>query len=140
LLSDRTRNATIRACTAMDVLIIPKAEFNKLRRCVPAFGNFFSDLASARALTASPHSSTDRLGTYISKMAGEMRQVNGQDSAGPTPDEVMHEPIIRLMMESDHVTEDVLRHVMTIARRRLGHVTHQRKEYRTVVRDDLLLD
>jgi hypothetical protein len=26
----------------MDVLIIPKAEFNKLRRCVPAFGNFFS--------------------------------------------------------------------------------------------------
>lgn len=61
-------------------------------------------------------------------------------SAGPTPDEVMHEPIIRLMMESDHVTEDALRHVMTIARRRLGHVTHQRKEYRTVVRDDLLLD
>jgi NADH:ubiquinone reductase (H+-translocating) len=140
LLSDRTRNATIRACTAMDVLIIPKAEFNKLRRCVPAFGNFFSDLASARALTASPHSSTERLGTYISKMAGEMRQVNGQDSAEPTPDEMMHEPIIRLMMESDHVTEDVLRHVMTIACRRLGHATHQRQEYRTVVRDDLLLD
>ena len=48
LLSDRTRNATIRACTAMDVLIIPKADFNKLRQSVPAFGNVFTELVKRR--------------------------------------------------------------------------------------------
>jgi CRP-like cAMP-binding protein len=32
LLSNRTRNATIRACTAKDVLIIPKIDFDKLRQ------------------------------------------------------------------------------------------------------------
>jgi NADH:quinone reductase (non-electrogenic) len=57
LLSDTTRNATIRACTPTDVLIIPKAEFSKLRRSVPAFGDFFRDLASVRALAGSSHSS-----------------------------------------------------------------------------------
>ena len=30
--------ATMRACTAMDVLIIPKIDFDKLRQSVPAFG------------------------------------------------------------------------------------------------------
>jgi NADH dehydrogenase len=56
LLSETTRNATIRACTATDVLIIPKAEFSKLRRSVPAFGDFFTNLACARALAGSSHS------------------------------------------------------------------------------------
>ena len=37
LLSDQTRNATIRARSALNVLIIPKHDFNKLRESVPAF-------------------------------------------------------------------------------------------------------
>jgi NADH dehydrogenase len=48
LLSDRTRNATIRARTAMNVLIIPKGDFNKLRQSVPAFGNVFTELVKRR--------------------------------------------------------------------------------------------
>ena len=48
LLSDRTRNATIRARTAMRVLIIPKADFNKLRQSVPAFGKVFTELVKRR--------------------------------------------------------------------------------------------
>ena len=59
LLSNRTRNATIRACTAMDVLIIPKIDFDKLRQSVPAFGNVFNKLAKQRAVTESPHSSQE---------------------------------------------------------------------------------
>ena len=56
LLSDRTRNATIRAHTAMDILIIPKADFNKLRQSVPAFGHVFTELATRRAVAGSPQS------------------------------------------------------------------------------------
>ena len=55
LLSNRTRNATIRACTAMDVLIIPKIDFDKLRQSVPAFGNVFNELAKQRGVTEAPH-------------------------------------------------------------------------------------
>ena len=49
LLSDKTRNATIRARSAMNVLIIPKHDFNKLRASVPAFDVVFSELAKRRA-------------------------------------------------------------------------------------------
>ena len=59
LLSDRTRNATIRACNAMNVLIIPKGDFNKLRQSVPAFGNVFAELANERAVAGSTHSSVE---------------------------------------------------------------------------------
>ena len=59
LLSDRTRNATVRARTAMNVLIIPKPDFNKLRRSVPAFGDVFSELARQRAEAGSPHPSAE---------------------------------------------------------------------------------
>jgi NADH:ubiquinone reductase (H+-translocating) len=55
LLSNKTRNATLRARTAMDVLIIPKADFNKLRQSVSAFGNVFTELAAQRAEAGSPH-------------------------------------------------------------------------------------
>jgi len=48
LLSDRTRSATIRALTAMNVLIIPKGDFNKLRQSVPAFGKVFTELVKRR--------------------------------------------------------------------------------------------
>ena len=190
LLSDRTRNATIRACTAMDVLIIPKAEFNKLRRSVPAFEDFFRDLASARAPAMSPHSpgepsrdwpqgaaqvgqNFDCLGplepeqfrTYALKMTGKARLVRQKTPsyssppastiaskiaclstavtdaglrAEPTLDEMMHEPIIRLLMESDHVTEEALRHIMTAAHHRLGHVTQPRPDTKQSLADLLL--
>ena len=49
LLSDKTRNATIQACTAMEVLLIPKRDFDTLRRSVPAFGEVFKELARQRA-------------------------------------------------------------------------------------------
>jgi NADH dehydrogenase len=53
LLSNRTRNATIRARSATDVLIIPKTDFNKLRQSVPAFGDVFSELAKRREAAGS---------------------------------------------------------------------------------------
>jgi NADH dehydrogenase len=45
LLFDKTRSATIKAKTPLDVLLIPKADFDKLRKSVPAFGDVFRDLA-----------------------------------------------------------------------------------------------
>jgi NADH dehydrogenase len=54
LLSNKTRSATLRARTAMDVVIIPKADFNKLRQSVPAFANVFTELAAQRAEAGSP--------------------------------------------------------------------------------------
>jgi NADH dehydrogenase len=57
VLSDRSRNATIRARTSMNIVIIPKAEFNKLRQSVPTFGNVFTELASKRTVGESSHSS-----------------------------------------------------------------------------------
>ena len=56
LLSDGTRNATVCACSSMDVLIIPKRDFNKLRQSVPAFGEVFSKLAERRAAARPPQS------------------------------------------------------------------------------------
>jgi hypothetical protein len=35
-------------------VIIPKADFNKLRQSVPAFGDVFSELAKRRVLAGSP--------------------------------------------------------------------------------------
>jgi NADH dehydrogenase len=49
LLSDQSRNATIQARTAMNVLIISKEDFDKLRHSVPAFGEIFRALAKQRA-------------------------------------------------------------------------------------------
>jgi CRP-like cAMP-binding protein len=54
LFADGKRNATVRVCTAMDVLIIPKADFNKLRQSAPAFGNVFGELAERRETARSP--------------------------------------------------------------------------------------
>ena len=48
LLSDKSRNATIQARTAMEVLLIPKGDFEVLRKSVPAFGEVFDDLARRR--------------------------------------------------------------------------------------------
>lgn len=49
LLSDQTRNATIQARSSMEVLLIPKRDFDTLRRSVPAFGEVFKELARQRA-------------------------------------------------------------------------------------------
>ena len=49
LLADKTRNATIQARTAMQVLLIPKGDFDTLRKSVPAFGEVFRELARQRA-------------------------------------------------------------------------------------------
>jgi CRP-like cAMP-binding protein len=49
VLSDKSRNATIQARSAMNVLIIPKGDFDKLRHSVPAFGEIFRALAKKRA-------------------------------------------------------------------------------------------
>src|SRR6201993_2600969 len=59
LLSDKTRSATVRARSAMSVVIIPKADFNKLRQSVPAFGNVFSELVKRRSVTGAPHPSVE---------------------------------------------------------------------------------
>jgi NADH dehydrogenase len=48
VLSDASRNATVRARTAMNVLLIPKNDFDKLKANVPAFGEVFSALARKR--------------------------------------------------------------------------------------------
>jgi hypothetical protein len=39
----------------MDILIIPKIDFDKLRQSVPAFANVFNELAKQRAVTEAPH-------------------------------------------------------------------------------------
>ncbi|MBZ5607017.1 MAG: FAD-dependent oxidoreductase [Acidobacteriia bacterium] len=49
LLADKTRNATIQARTAMEILLIPKRDFDTLRKSVPAFGEVFHELARKRA-------------------------------------------------------------------------------------------
>jgi NADH dehydrogenase len=54
LLSDKTRNATIQARTATEVLLIPKGDFDTLRRSVPAFGEVFHELARKRAPIHAP--------------------------------------------------------------------------------------
>jgi NADH dehydrogenase len=49
VLSDVSRNATIRALEPMNVLLIPKTDFDNLRSHVPAFGDVFRELAERRA-------------------------------------------------------------------------------------------
>jgi NADH dehydrogenase len=51
VLSDTTRNATVRARTDMDVLLISKHDFQMLKTGVPAFGEAFREVARKRAST-----------------------------------------------------------------------------------------
>jgi CRP-like cAMP-binding protein len=53
LLTDRTRNATIRARTVMNILIIPKTDFDKLHQSVAIFGEVFTELVKQRAAASS---------------------------------------------------------------------------------------
>ena len=49
LLNDVTRNATVRAHTTMDVLVVSKSDFETLKTSVPAFGDVFRKLAKDRS-------------------------------------------------------------------------------------------
>jgi NADH dehydrogenase len=70
LLSDQSRNATIQARTAMNVLIIPKADFDKLRHSVPAFGEIFRALAQQRTTASEPRASASGVPVNTSDSAG----------------------------------------------------------------------
>lgn len=52
VLEDVSRNATVRAITPLDVLLIPRNDFNLLKTAVPAFGNVFRELAERRHAVA----------------------------------------------------------------------------------------
>lgn len=52
VLSDASRNATVRALTQMDVLIVAKGDFDQLKTGIPAFGEIFSSLARQRDQSA----------------------------------------------------------------------------------------
>ena len=49
VLSDLTRGATVRAVKPVNVLVIPKDEFDILKENVPVFAQFFRELAESRA-------------------------------------------------------------------------------------------
>jgi NADH dehydrogenase len=51
LIADMTRNATVRARTSMDVLLVSKADFRALKGSIPALSDFFHKLAKERAVT-----------------------------------------------------------------------------------------
>ncbi len=48
VMTDQSRNATIRARTAVDVLLIPKDDFARLGENLPAFADVFRELAAKR--------------------------------------------------------------------------------------------
>ena len=84
LLSNRTRNAMIRARIETDVLIIPKAEFDKLRHSVPAFAGFFKDLANGRTLPKPPASTAHCSHDCLRQSAGlEAADLDRLDPLGP---------------------------------------------------------
>ena len=49
VLGNLARGATVKAATAMHVLLIPRDDFHLLKTSVPAFGAVFEDLAKKRA-------------------------------------------------------------------------------------------
>jgi hypothetical protein len=51
-----------------------------------------------------------------------------QSGTEPTLDEVIHEPVIRLIMERDHVTEEALVRIISIARQHLGRTHEQQRQ------------
>jgi CRP-like cAMP-binding protein len=53
LLNDVTRNATVRARTAMDVLLLSKHDFDALKSTIPAFREVFQRLAQDRSTRTS---------------------------------------------------------------------------------------
>jgi NADH dehydrogenase len=52
VMSDKSRNATVRAKTAVDVLLIPKDDFALLGKNLPAFAEVFRELAAKRTAGA----------------------------------------------------------------------------------------
>ncbi len=64
VLADVSRNATLRATTPLDVLLIPKNDFNLLKTNVPAFGNVFRQLAEHRRAAPAEERKTFGAGGY----------------------------------------------------------------------------
>jgi NADH dehydrogenase len=60
VLEDVSRNATVRARTAMDVVLIEKRDFNLLKAGVPAFGQVFQELARARSAATAKNPSGEK--------------------------------------------------------------------------------
>jgi NADH dehydrogenase len=56
VLTETRRNATIRARTRMDVLLVSKSDFHLLKTSVPAFGQVFRELALKRFFSATKSS------------------------------------------------------------------------------------
>ena len=52
----------------------------------------------------------------------------GQGGTEPMLDEVIHEPVIRLMMERDQVTEEALLRILNIVRQHLGGNHEQQRQ------------
>jgi hypothetical protein len=52
----------------------------------------------------------------------------GQDGPEPTLDEVIREPVIRLMAERDKVTEETLLRIINIVRQHLGGIREQQRQ------------
>jgi len=57
LINDVTRNSTVRARTNMDVLLVPKNDFEALKSSIPSFADVFRKLANARSI-GNPESAT----------------------------------------------------------------------------------
>jgi CRP-like cAMP-binding protein len=49
VLSEASRNATIRALSQLDLLVISKQDFQMLKSNIPAFAKVFEDLARQRS-------------------------------------------------------------------------------------------
>ena len=64
VLADVSRNATLRATTPLDVLLIQKNDFNLLKTTVPAFGTVFHQLAENRRAAAAEGHKTSGAGGY----------------------------------------------------------------------------
>ena len=63
----------------------------------------------------------------------------GQSGTEPTLDEVIHEPVICLMMERDCVTEEALLRIINIARQHLGGNDEQQRQRTEQLLPDPLL-
>jgi CRP-like cAMP-binding protein len=49
VLSDTSRNATVRARTRMNVVLVPKNDFDQLKTSVPEFEQVFREVATRRS-------------------------------------------------------------------------------------------
>ena len=58
--ADVSRNATVRAAEPLNVLLIPKNDFNLLKNIVPDLRDVFRELATRRAAAGAPDKAETR--------------------------------------------------------------------------------